>query len=179
MEGRYNKAIFVPNENVFSDKYISLGRHTNDCLDNLDFCQDGMTLSLWFKAPVPVALWSHLFSSTIALVYFKYETEMQMRMETRYNSTHKQLYLDNMPNVTLDQWHLLSYTYKQSDVKIYFDGCRVDPISKLKYENKTVRDFNLGSTSGRSSANINYDELRVWNVVKSPRFMYWLWKKPE
>ena len=165
--------------NTYGSNYISLGRHTNDCLDNLDFCQDGMTLSLWFKAPVPVGKWVHLLSSTKMLVYFKYEITLQLRIENQYDSTRIRLYYDNMPAVTLNQWHLLSYTYKQSDLKIYLDGCRVDPIMKLKNQAETVRDFQLGSTAGGNSLNFNYDELRVWNVAKSPRFMYWLWSKPE
>ena len=169
----------MPNPDTFGGHYITLGRHTDECLDNVTLCPNGSTLSFWFKAEQQAFKWPRLFTSTTYFFYFRRLNDGRLSPSSRVQKDvqwHMAL-PEEMPVVTTNEWHMISFTFGQaSGFKLYYDGCTISSLPRLKQTNPQLRDFEFGCASGGNCPKIHYDEFRFWTSEKSPRFISWLWQ---
>ena len=175
-QGKYDGAIFLPNTACNDDNFITLGRQTDNCLDDINLCPNGMTLSFWFMPVQQNYKWPQILSSATSNIYMK-KTHGNLQLRAHFtNDTHRAYFIDDTPMMTEAIWHLLAITHSQGKFKFYYDGCEVNP-TKIVPEPQDVRDFTLGcKPEGTHCPRGHYDDFRFWKTAKSPRFIYWLWQ---
>ena len=158
---------------------MRLGSHKNDCLGNLTLCQNGSTLSLWFKLESSIVNWSHFFQSTLYYAPLRtYATDYAIHFHLR-NETHDQRWFD-FPRLLYGEWHHLGVTYN-SGFEVYVDGCVPTGLSKSMVEESLVykNEFDFVCDRGNKCTRAHLDDIRFWNIKKSRVFMWWLSKMHE
>ena len=182
MEGKYGYAVFLPNVGYIDDNFITLGDQRSTCLDNRALCPNGMTLSFWFKSSQQNQEYPSILSSTTIGMYMKYRNGNLQLQVSFPNDTHIELYSDaTMPMITMETWHLLTFTYSGKKSKLYYDGCLVKTNPRFIRRGNRFRAFTLGCNKYgeayfRNCPRNYYDDFRFWKTAKSPRFINWLWQ---
>ena len=169
----------IPNDEEDSGIYVDIGQHQNDCLGNIMLCTKGLTLSLWFQGQKQKAKYPVLFISSSIKVHFKQGKNDLDLYITLTNTTHQKAYTSGLPVVTFDEWHLIAITYSTNkDFEVYYDGHKLDNALPTFITTATLSPVNVqfGCSSALDCGKFHYDDFRFWNVRKSPRFMWYLWK---
>ena len=111
-------------------------------------------------------------------MYMKGDTDNLQLQATLSNDTHVESFTKaTMPKVTIEIWHLLVVTVSGNEFKLYYDGCKVSSTPVILQGTSPAKDFTLGcKPEGDNCPRNHYDNFLFWKIVKSPRFINWLWQ---
>ena len=175
--GKHSNAILTPSTSgVWNGNIaIKLGTHEHDCLGNITLCPNGATFSLWFHPVLLDKPWGTLFESTSLIARCKQNSDgFQMYFDLN-NGSHT-FEFNQMPWVAWHKWYHIGITYsKESGYAVHFDGCIPKLANSIAPRNATAsKNFVFGCVPFAQCVRAYYDDLRFWNVKKSPVFIWGL-----
>ena len=170
--GKHGNAIFIPTTGGTGNMVINLGTHEHDCFGNIGLCPNGATFSLWFKPLELSTEFGTLFRSS-SLVAYMHQTSAGAVVHFNLNNGSHIFNFFNMQRVAWDQWYHVGITYSRtSGFAVYFDRCAPHLPDKIKEYNKTIKNFELGCSTGMTCGRVHLDDLRFWTVKKSTQFIW-------
>ena len=178
VDGKYGSAIHTPNDATNCGNMISLDNHDNDCLGNINLCSDGITLSFWFKGSEQPHNYVFVLLSSNFMIGFNGTGNQLFPLYHLNGQSVGQRNEPGQSSFSLNEWHNIGITYSvSSGFNVYHDGCLQNIAFQSVNASSPFTKVSLsGLTCFLTCANMTYDDLRVYNVKKDERFMYWLWK---
>ena len=171
--GKYGSGIHLPNWGTIDDNIISLGNHDNDCLGNVMLCPKGVTMSIWFKAPTQAHVWPWILNSPAFRLFVEILSDGRLKPTFGLDGT---LYDYQGEPLTLNEWHLIVYTYKDLGFNVYIDGCKL-PIYFRKILAAQQGIYEIGCKLYANCMTLTVDDFRFWGEQKDDHFIWWLWSQ--
>ena len=153
---------------------VGYGVHTHGCFFVPDQCNEGITFSFWLMLKERLSAFKMIINSggcwpqSVGFCLYV-SSDNSIRFATMEENVY---YFRKMPIPAVSEWHLFIITSINGQIKMYVDGCDVEPYSKA-YNKPRLQphtedlDFHIGDwdATGGKGAHFVLDELMVWYRV--------------
>ena len=160
--------------------WIDLDYHGMDCLGNIYYCLNGLTLLMWIQPrfdPISGDFRYYFFHSTNVDLYALRESVYAVI------SMQEKQWGVATPLPKKGMWHHVAVTWSETGgLKLYLNGTLVRSVLSWGGYSKTIHNTTVtigrptSFTSKFRSANASYDELHFWNTIKDSSFILNLFK---
>ena len=173
--GLEGSARLVPGSALYIDgqqgSRVGYGVHTHGCFFKPDQCNQGLTFSVWLMLKERLSAYELIIDNggcrPKGVGYCLYVTsDNAIRVTTMKENGSYTRYI---PIPAVFEWHLFIITSIKGQIKMYIDGCDVEPYSNAYNRPRSDphtedSQFHFGdwSATGGKAAHFVLDELMVW-----------------
>ena len=172
LDGPHGGNVFIPNDNNLDVNFFNLGN--DSCATNFSSCQNGFTLSVWFKVHKHGGVYNDIINCKgFQCMAFTanpahYDVTCGV-LDPRVNMVYV---FGNMTDFPYD-WHVLAMTYShENGIKVYMDGCEGHIIKIKTKKLSTGENLLIGCRGTKNCVRIQYDDLLIWHEEKPNRFIW-------
>ncbi len=177
----YNNPILVAGKKASAlrfdssqQQYAILDDHPNRCVGNLDLCTQGMTIAFWMYVRPKMSNWSKIFDSG-GKDPNKYGISIYKGWDSDFRALFKlsngeMLYM-YQTDLAINTWIHFTIVWHPNYLKFYMDGCFEKNGRKLSNLTATTSTYPMYIGGTSSHANVDLDEVYIYEEVKTPTFI--------
>ena len=144
----------------------------SNCFVDPNQCDQGITFSFWLMLLQKTIRTYAIFSNDVAqpfhvagYYFWLFPGDKVALFVNTGNTIYRNTYA--FPQPLTSEWGFVVFTYYNGDLKMFYDGCQLEPFSTNTHESSATvnKTFYIGNLVDMLRSKVVIDELQVWYKV--------------
>jgi len=172
VNGHKNKGIHFSNTGTYDDNYLNIGSFSGQCINDIDKCKNGYTVSFWFNEDDGNHAWPVLASASDWQVWNQDSVKGNAPYISWFKNDGYRYVGGGNTYLTNEEWHHVAVVARsRTDVSFYVNGVKDTSSSTTmrqeRVETITKKDIEFGCYKRSNCIAAAFDEIKIWEEAKS------------